>query len=681
MSQFSHQPQVPSPADLQAAAEAAKCRVFGHMQSVNGGHRQVLAEVIKQFDRPLATILCEPSMTTSSMHPPDIVLVDPEAGVQVIEVKGITLEQLIDIDPGGVFHIRYSTGVTSKNIMAQVRKAMFAILNGYTQQFAELPNIAVNYCVVFPFISKEQWKWSFRPKELLLQDDLPHLGRILREVAAPRRADLAGQAWSDDELSRVCRVFGDNAAISASSQRRAVRPKPNTETLGAYFDERAAEYRNLSPEQQELVEEVWEDGPRLVRGVAGSGKTVVLAANLARRIARTQPSLFDKASTAGATMKFAVVCYNRALPPLIAEKVKDVYRQRTAGTLPSEVKLRISHINTLYYDLSRLDAGAAPWPYISVEHHDDQTRAALYLAHWQRFVKEKPAAAETLRFDTIYVDEGQDLFPDEIELLADLCKKNRAGEPNLIIFYDDAQNLYGRTRPTWSKHNINVVGGRAKIMKQCHRNPRSIIQPAFNVLYGAHADGAARVPGKDFGDVSGLERLGLIKPVGKEWDLHFARPGHRAPTVSIAAGAAAQQAAIWERIKWLLEEQQVRPQDVMVLGYEWSTIKSIAQRVEKEKPGGCKGAHLVMNNKDEHISREGLVTFSTVHSAKGYDAYAVLMIDADTYANDVEHRAAFYVGCTRALEYLEVFASARTGLALEMERAVESYLKRVPDSS
>ncbi len=60
--------------------------------------------------------------------------------------------------------------------------------------------------------------------------------------------------------------------------------------------------------------------------------------------------------------------------------------------------------------------------------------------------------------------------------------------------------------------------------------------------------------------------------------------------------------------------------------------------------------------------------------AKGYDAYCVLLVSANEFPTDVIGRASFYVGCTRAIEYLEVFAYANKGLAAEMEEA----LRRLP---
>jgi DNA helicase IV len=64
------------------------------------------------------------------------------------------------------------------------------------------------------------------------------------------------------------------------------------------------------------------------------------------------------------------------------------------------------------------------------------------------------------------------------------------------------------------------------------------------------------------------------------------------------------------------------------------------------------------------------LSLSTVGSAKGYDAYCVLLASANEFDPDITGRVTFYVGCTRAIEYLEVFAYEKDGLVVEIETAL-----------
>ena len=104
----------------------------------------------------------------------------------------------------------------------------------------------------------------------------------------------------------------------------------------------------------------------------------------------------------------------------------------------------------------------------------------------------EPALFDALAYDAIYVDEGQDFCEDDFCLLKELCRITDGGEPNLYVFYDDAQNLLGRKRPNWQSLGLNVRGGRASIMTECFRNTRQIVEPAFNVLYGSFASDGSK---------------------------------------------------------------------------------------------------------------------------------------------------------------------------------------------
>ena len=83
----------------------AKCRVFGWEDAANEPQRNVLAVLPEGFDHTDATILCEPSLARKTTRPPDALLIDPIAGVHLIEVKGYALDQIEAIEPGGLLKV------------------------------------------------------------------------------------------------------------------------------------------------------------------------------------------------------------------------------------------------------------------------------------------------------------------------------------------------------------------------------------------------------------------------------------------------------------------------------------------------------------------------------------------------------------------------------------------------
>jgi hypothetical protein len=84
----------------------SRCRVIGAEDADNNAQRAVLAALIAGHHESDCTILCEPSLARKTTRPPDAVLVDLIAGIHVIEVKGVTLDQIEAMEPGGQFRIR-----------------------------------------------------------------------------------------------------------------------------------------------------------------------------------------------------------------------------------------------------------------------------------------------------------------------------------------------------------------------------------------------------------------------------------------------------------------------------------------------------------------------------------------------------------------------------------------------
>src|SRR3954453_14858785 len=308
------------------------------------------------------------------------------------------------------------------------------------------------------------------------------------------------------------------------------------------FDEAAESYKTLSDEQQKLSAQDWRGGPRLVRGVAGSGKTIVLANNLARRLGKglgDGETLFGMAERP----RFLAVCYNRTLVPFIRQKIALAFRQRTGRSLPEDA-VEVWHYNRLLWHLYRKGL----WRYQKVEAADDEGRANQYLAELEHVRQHQPGLLDAVAYDAIYVDEGQDFLAADFRLLKGLCRTEPEGEPNLCIFYDDAQNLLGRRRPNWRSLGLNLVGGRSSVMTRCFRNTRPIVEASFNVLYGRHAEAGAVVPTRDFGDILTLEEKGRIRDAGGRYEVRFAaRDGIIPPRLTIAPDARREREALIER--------------------------------------------------------------------------------------------------------------------------------------
>ncbi len=98
----------------------------------------MLAAAVRAVNFAESVVLCEPSLAHKTTRPPDLVIVDPVIGVHLIEVKGLSLDNILQIDAGGICHFRYGQHVDKKNPILQVRNAMFdvrdAVRNSYNDE-------------------------------------------------------------------------------------------------------------------------------------------------------------------------------------------------------------------------------------------------------------------------------------------------------------------------------------------------------------------------------------------------------------------------------------------------------------------------------------------------------------------------------------------------------------------
>jgi hypothetical protein len=362
------------------------------------------------------------------------------------------------------------------------------------------------------------------------------------------------------------------------------------------------------------------------------------------------------------------VCFNRTLAPFIRGKIEAQFAQRSDRPLPAEA-LQVSCMNRLMYHLAHEQK---VMDYVRIDDVESaEGRAEMYLQQLLALKRDQPARFDEIAFDAIYVDEGQDFAEQEFAVLRELCRREHGAEPGLYVFYDDAQNLYGRKRPNWSKLGLEMRG-RSHVMTQCKRNTTQIIDAAVNVLYASTGPEGSVAPTREFFDLPSLTEKGLVDTVDGLLRVKFCKQQGMVPVFALATSAAREIELMMVRLKLLIEKEHVRPEDILILCHRRSRAQQIIRGIEKLKLRGVSGVVFAAEKKekDNALCRRGMLTVSTVASAKGYDAYVTLLASANEFRTDVRGRACFYVGCTRAMRCLEVFAYERAGLAREFDEVV-----------
>ncbi|MBI1887806.1 MAG: NERD domain-containing protein [Nitrosomonadales bacterium] len=221
-------------------------------------------------------------------------------------------------------------------------------------------------------------------------------------------------------------------------------------------------------EQEKLARNLGE-GHRIIHGVAGSGKTLILA---------YRAMYLDKL---GLAKPILVLCYNKAL----AAKLKQLLAERGAGD-----RVHVRHFHGWckeMCDLYQLDLPG------------DQGQDV-----WDRQVAAVIAGCEKGRvplaqYAALMIDEGHDFKPEWFKLLVQMIDPETN---SLLLMYDDAQNLYGGSKRrvfTWSSVGINAAG-RSTILKVNYRNTVEALDFAYQFA-SAYLDQSG-----------GTEEIPLVRP-------------------------------------------------------------------------------------------------------------------------------------------------------------------------
>ncbi len=410
----------------------------------------------------------------------------------------------------------------------------------------------------------------------------------------------------------------------------------------------------LSREQQRLCGLKLDGKPRLVRGVAGSGKSVVLAHWLVQTVRRLE----DRPET-----RIWAVYANRSLGRLLADSIELAWRQLNCLTPFPWQRVNLSHVKDIFEKL-------LPSAQLSLEpFHFDYDRAA------EEFLVRKAHSEITPLCHALFVDEAQDMGPNALRLLLSLVGKAEAGDENsraANIFYDNAQNIYGRGTPKWSELGLDMRG-RSTVMKESFRSTTPIMEFALNVLYRLHPQ-ALDANHRD------LVARGLIEQAQRgESDWWCVRHTHihgPKPTFRQYDTIDQEFAAIARHLRHLIVEEHVQPADICLL----YNGKHIAERLQTRVAPKLADLNVELAVQTSRAFDRGShkLLATTPNSFKGYDCEIVLIPAADHYAAKERGVLAhsLYVAMTRARSLLALYAAAKgTPAATQIRSAIRSCIE------
>ncbi len=393
----------------------------------------------------------------------------------------------------------------------------------------------------------------------------------------------------------------------------------------------------FSQEQQRLTNLELDGKPRLIRGVAGSGKSVVLCNWLAKTAMRLR-------GKKGA--RIWAVYVNQALRKMLCDSIETAWESLHEGDLFERSSFPWEHVELLH--VKDVLSGMLPVAQLSMDQFGfDYDRAAEELLNRQSAEQLSP------RCSALFIDEAQDMGPSTLKLLLSVVEQLDASDPNsrsAHIFYDNAQNVYGTKTPKWSEFGLDMRG-RSSIMRESFRSTRSITELAANVrnrLLGASGQH----------DQQELISLGLLRPDqrdGEDWlEVHFSQIDGPKPIYHSYDQRRDEMSAIAIHLKHLIDVDGVSPTDICIIyngGANRILESQLAPRLAEF------GVELSFQKKRSFERKPNTLIATTPHSYKGYESEVVVIPCVDHYvASEGKLLAnALYVAMTRARSLLAIY--------------------------
>lgn len=395
-------------------------------------------------------------------------------------------------------------------------------------------------------------------------------------------------------------------------------------------------------------------GLERITGLAGSGKTVVLAMKAAM------------AHLNNPEARIAFTFYTKSLYQQIKQLITRFYRQFDDRD-PDWDKLKIMHawggqVNDGLYYYAAKASGAIPLTYPQARSFNSRRPfdyACTRLLEGSNLVE---------LFDYIFIDEAQDFPPSFLRLALKVVKDEK-----LVIAYDVFQTIFDVEIPS-----AEVLFGKESavsfmqdiVLHKCYRNPLEVLVTAHAIGFGIYSKRIVQMlesadHWRDFGyelesgKLTSGQNVVITRPLANS-------PSSISNQVSSDAIISAKSfGGLTEEIDYVstniksdIEVDGLLPEDILVICADdmnsRTYFKHLSRRLAED---GIRTNNLQEDTYEiRNFTEKGEVTLSTVYKAKGNEAFAVYVtgIDALFSASNARNRNTAFVAMTRAKGWLKI---------------------------
>jgi hypothetical protein len=559
---------------------------------------------------------------------PDFIILHPSRGLLFLEVKDWKLETIQKISKSRVELLTNNGKVTAPNPIEQARQYAYQVINmlqadnqlvSQSGKYKGKLKFPYGYGVVFTHINQAQLNKALTSEGMSVLPD--HLVLCKDEIPEKMESEsFQEQLWAmfnynfDKKLTlpdieRIRWHLFPELRIADSQQDIFVEIDENE--AGVELTPTVPEIIKVMDLQQEQLARNLGSGHRVIHGVAGSGKTMILgfrALQLAQVLSK--PIL--------------ILCFNVSLAASLRHYVSE-------KNIVDKVQVYHFHdwcgqqIKTYHCDVPH---GEAPY-------FERQVEAVIAGVDNSQI----PRA----QYGAVLIDEGHDFEPEWLKLVSQMVDPET---DSLLLLYDDAQSIYKkRSSLDFSLSSVGIKArGRTTILKLNYRNSQEILDFAYK--FAREFISADEDSDEDHIPIIAPESAGGSgpAPVFRSFD-------HQEEEIDFIVRCVN---------KWLVDGD--KPNEIAILVPGKKRAKGISDQFDKH---GIPNQYLFDKDKKAgYKPDQPLVTVLSIHSSKGLEFETVVLAGADKIQYVAEELAdqvrLMYVGMTRAKSKLLITSSSDT---------------------
>lgn len=402
---------------------------------------------------------------------PDFVILHPSRGMVVLEVKDWSVETIAQADKMQCTILtKHGFHKVENNPLEQARSCALELVHELQNEASLLEQegrykgnliFPWTYAAVLTNITRKQFEQfggiglqhAMEPHHVICKDEMEPL--VAADEFSHRLWNLFPYVQEEslgvkqrDKVRWV--LFPDVRTMPQSAPK--TRPTLGSGKLGGKTVENVNAFAVMNVQQEQLARSLG-DGHRVIHGVAGSGKTLILCSR-AQHLARLDGG--DKSKP------ILILCFNRPL----ASRLDALMQEREVG---KKVIVRNFHkwcreqLQEFHLDLPK----------------GTDLQNPHYAEDLVQLVMEgvKNEKIPTGRYQAVLIDEGHDFEEDWLRLAVQMVDP---ATNNLLLVYDGSQSVFKQRRSNFTFKSVGIQAqGRSRpVLKINYRNPRPVLQVA-----------------------------------------------------------------------------------------------------------------------------------------------------------------------------------------------------------